>query len=128
MGRRLPVFMNYKKIDITVGPKLVTARLESYSICECGHRNVPKDVPYEFFVKVEAADRFRAEYRRAVEIEPKNALAHHHLGRALRDSKELLGAIAEFCRATGCVAPTAELDLPVVRVTIAQARESPPRL
>jgi serine/threonine-protein kinase len=30
---------------------------------------------------------------------------------------------ADFCRATGCIAPTAAADLPVVRVTVAQARD-----
>jgi serine/threonine-protein kinase len=33
------------------------------------------------------------------------------------------GDFAEFCKATGCAAPTGAPDLPVVRVTVAQARD-----
>ncbi len=40
------------------------------------------------------------------------------------DETEVSNAdFAEYCRAMGCTAPAAEADLPVVRVTIAQARK-----
>ena len=40
------------------------------------------------------------------------------------DETEVSNAdFAEYCRATGCVAPDGSPDLPVVRVTVAQARE-----
>jgi serine/threonine-protein kinase len=40
------------------------------------------------------------------------------------DETEVSNAdFAEFCKATGCAPPTAAADLPVVRVTVAQARD-----
>jgi serine/threonine-protein kinase len=46
-----------------------------------------------------------------------------NLGPFYIDETEVSNAdFAEFCRATGCVPPTGAPDLPVVRVTIAQAR------
>jgi eukaryotic-like serine/threonine-protein kinase len=46
-----------------------------------------------------------------------------NLGPFYIDETEVSNAdFAEFCRATGCAAPTGAPDLPVVRVTIAQAR------